>query len=130
MKIVKVFFACFLATLLIPVSALAATSTLWEGNITDKNKGTYTPLVSSSGNSIQACFSNNSSGNTIKITPYEIDDSKKTAMAPVVSFTTSNGCITKSLSGWKDGKNKKAEVRFKIVSTKGKTVYVRVKHTY
>lgn len=130
MKIIKFLLVCFLITLLIPISALAATSTLWEGNITDKNKGTYTPLVSSSGNSIQACFSNNPSSNTIKITPYEIDGSTKTAMDPVVSFTTSNGCVTKSLSGWKDGKEKKAEVRFKIVSTKSKTVYVKVKHTY
>ncbi|WP_374149477.1 hypothetical protein [Priestia megaterium] len=120
-----------LSALLIPTSALAATtSTLWENDILDKNKGTYTPIVYSNGKSIEICVSKNPKGNTVKLTPYEVSGSKKTPIGSTMSFSTSSACYSKSLSGLKDGKNKKAEIQAKIVSSKSKTVHVKIKHTY
>jgi len=115
------------AALLIPTSAFAASTTvLWGGNITDNNTGTYTPTVKAGGNNVQACVSNNTSGNTIVATMYEVDEKSSSNMGSI-KFTTTSACISKSLSGWKDGSNNKAEIRVKITSAKKKTVYVSIK---
>lgn len=115
------------AALLIPTTALAAgsPSVLWAGNITDNNKGTYTPTVNAGGSYAQACVSNNTNGNTVVATMYEVDDKYASNMGSI-KFTTTSACIKKSLSGWKDGSNKKAEIKVKIKSAKKKTVYVKL----
>jgi hypothetical protein len=111
------------AALLIPTSALAASSTLWSGYV----KNTFTPTVKAGGSSVSACMSNNPSGNKVTMTMFEVDGKTKWKMTNAITFTTSSGCISKSLSGWKDGDNKKAEVAVNVSSSKGKAVLVKIK---
>lgn len=110
------------AALLIPTSALAASSTLWSGYVTNS----FTPTVKAGGSSVSACMSNNPSGNKVTMTMFEVDGKTKWKMTNATTFTGSKGCISKNLSGWKDGDDKKAEVTVKVSSSKGKSVLVKV----